>query len=729
MTEHHTFSPVVEALKDLPVAQVTKDVVGSVKQGKVTILTAETGSGKTLLANSVLADASDHQVVVLVPRRFLAVNAAETIASIGGFEVGKEVGYGIGSQADDRAVFTKDTKLVFATYGYALRSGLINTAKTIVCDEVHEAGVDTSLARAVLHKRLKGEPSLHVVEMSATLNAKKQAEFWQDIAPTEIFHAEGKAFPCEDRHVIPRSKTVEQTAIDLLKSENRKGIAIFRPGVKEVTDTVTALTAALTDAGLHDVEVAGIYGDMEKEERDKATAPPAEGHRKILVGTNVIESGVNIKWLDTGISDGKCKVPYYRPYNGARALITEELPQWRLVQQQGRVKRFTNGIFVLNSDVPYEARAQAASAEITRVSLKGLVMHAAKYGLDPTKLKYDAPVDAKSFAAAKKELKNLDLLNEDWSLTPKGEFASTLPLEADAASMLWKIDPAVANDAIELTAIVEQGGLRADFHKGHGLDKQSDMIDALKAFRKLGKGATQEECEAQNVSWKRYKDTRELIEDLHRRLDKELPQVEQRRLSAEEMTYLILKGGVNRLFTSGREYHSVVNQGPGYGQDRDSGVGGGRAEFAVGMLREIHPQKRAGEDDDKKKKKDKDKDKGDKKPEVKTLLTDITRVDKEVVFKFAAENPGTLTNITLSRRKKKRDEFEATWMGGQRVSFDIPRPPSPELLSIIGEESYHAHLRKNGEYVPEKNPEGKPLGVANSNVEEVVLKKRRGVGG
>ena len=143
MGEKH-FTQAIKTLTDegLPVAEIVADILKSVAEKKVTIVTAKTGSGKTLLANAALADSCDHPVWVLVPRRFLAINAAESVAKLSGKVLGQEVGYAIGQKSTGRSNFSPTkSKLIFATYGYALSSGLLDDpkTKTIVCDEVHEA--------------------------------------------------------------------------------------------------------------------------------------------------------------------------------------------------------------------------------------------------------------------------------------------------------------------------------------------------------------------------------------------------------------------------------------------------------------------------------------------------------------------------------------------------------------------------------------------------------------
>lgn len=693
--KHHTFAKAAEALKDLPVAEVVGDVVRSVQEGKVGILTAETGSGKTLLANSMLADAVDEQVVVLVPRRFLAINAAEAIAELAGVELGKEVGFAIGQQAGDKSQFSPDTKLLFATYGYALSSGLIDSAKVIVADEVHEAGIDTSLARALIHKRMERDPSLRVVEMSATLDAKKQAGYWEDIAETAIHHADGKAFPCEFRHIASREASIEQTALDLIQREGRKGIALFRPGVGEVEGTAENLRNLCQARGLTHVEIATIYGDMDMKEREAATKAPEEGNVKILVGTNVIESGVNIKWLDTGVSDGKGKVPYFRD-TGAEALVLEDLPQWRIVQQEGRVKRFTDGVFVLHSQTGMADRPQQQVPEIERISLTRLVMHAARFGINPEKLKYDAAVDRRKLREAREDLKRLELVTDDWRLTEKGEFVMTLPVGPEAGAMLWAATPDIRDAAIELAAVAEVGGLRADYRQAHGMDINSDLLDGLKAFKALGGEATERDCASMNVSWKRYKEVKGLVEDMHRRLDGEQP-VPQRAAGDADLRHLLLHGSVNHLFEV-REpvYNELLRPGESYEPAESTVTHGSNDRFAIGHLREI-PTRSGG---------------------TRNIVQNVTRIPREDLCRFAASRDGVFTDIAFQRKTKGNgrhyDSFTANYFGKTPIEVNIGREPSEAIRKLI-EPAYTAFRREKGDDVERPRPQG----VGNTGVAEV----------
>ena len=670
-----SFAGVEEKLKDLPVNKVVDDVIDSVKGGNVTVLTAETGSGKTLVASSKLADASDGQVVVLVPRRFLAINAAQTIAELSGTELGKEVGYAIGRESGDLSNFSPDTKLVFATYGYALSSGLLDKAKTIVLDEVHEKGVSTSLARSIIHDRLKTDKNLKVLEMSATLDAEAQAGYWRDAAKTKTIHAEGKSFECDCIH--DDRDSVEENVLDLITDpeKNRKGVAVFRAGVGEVKETANKLQKMFAEKGITDVEISTIYADMSAEDRAKALEKPAEGNRKILIGTNVIESGMNIPWLDSGVSDGKTKVPYYRD-NGAKALVLEDLPQWRITQQEGRIKRFCNGIFVLASEMGFEERELDSTPEITRVSLNNLVLQAANYGKNPEKLYYDAHVKSSSIKRAKEDLMRLKLINDDYTLTEKGKFAISVPLEIEPATMLWQAPNAIQSDITILAAIAEIGDLRNNEPiiddeenkdkpkptKGFGMDQNSDLLDAFKAFKELGNDANEDNCKNRKVSWKKYNDVKELVDELnHRRgietkIDGE-QETNQRPAKDEELVQAILQGNVNHLFNK-NEWKCkglIYDEKDTYFIDKESCVNQ-EHRFATVDLRELQSGK--------------------------IIAQNVTNISTSALLKFAKKE-GLLSEPVFHNNGDKGYSFTTNYCGKGEIEMKIKLPLSQEMKDFI----------------------------------------------
>jgi len=589
-----SFEKLFKILSYLPIAKIADDVIESVISDTVTILSSATGSGKTLFVTSLLAEMeSSERVVVLVPRRFLAVHAAEIIAELTETKIGTLVGYAVGSQSGDKSCFDREqTRLLFATYGYALASGLVKTAKVVVLDEVHETTLELSIVRALIYRRLADGEKIKLLEMSATMDAVQQSAYWDAISTTHIFRIDGSTHPCERRH-RPAGNPAHE--VMTLIEEGRRGILVFRPGVGEVQETAEEITK-LAEAAKIQVEVRQIYGEMDHTERHEATQTPAPGTVKVLVGTNVVESGVNITWLDAGVSCGTGKENSVRPATGATYLALINLPQWRLDQQEGRVKRFGPGVFVLCSHLSYGEREVMTVPEIRRLSLTTLVLHCASFGLRTHDLKFDYAPDADKVREAEIHLQRLGLIDVDCKLTEAGENTIDLPIGPETSAMLWHAWKRECLDrAIVLAAVIEVGGLRKDFCFGHYLNHTSDHLDGLMAFIQASilHGVERRTfMEERNISYKKFSAAQDLLRDLERRLtetasfdlDGVIPQLRQS----------IIAGSLNRIFL-GNEYGGMVRpiQSPftlysiGQGSALSNSL---RQSIVTGELRVITPR-------------------------------------------------------------------------------------------------------------------------------------------
>ena len=541
-----SFEKLFDSLGDLPVARIAHEVAASVKAGIVGTLASATGSGKTLYQTAKLADMLDEQVLVLVPRRFLAVNAAETVAELSGYEIGNEVGYAVGSQTGDRSCWSREnTKLVFATYGYALASGLVNTAKNFVLDEVHETSMDLSIIRALLYRRMQNGESIRLLEMSATMDTKLQSGYWNLVAKTEVFEIEGKTFSCDVRHMPAGS--VEQEVMSLI-AEGRRGILVFRPGVGEVKETAEKISDLVSAAGLN-VDVSEIYGEMPYEDRRKATAP-TDKDVKVLVGTNVVESGANITWLDAGVSCGTGKENSVRPATGATYLELIDLPRWRLEQQEGRVKRFRDGVFVLCSPKSFTERERSTRPEIERLALTELVLHCASFGLRSDELTFDYAPNPEKVRSAEEKLQRLGLINEACALTEAGAWIAGLPVGPETGAMLWHASRiGCLPSMLPLAAVIEVGGLRKEFRFTHLKSDSSDYLDGLLAFSEAYEARGKERrkvLEQNNVGYKRFEAASELLRDLSRRIDVPFDFDVEENLS--KLRQCIVAGSLDKLF-------------------------------------------------------------------------------------------------------------------------------------------------------------------------------------
>ena len=118
----------------LPITAYRDQIVEAVKNNPVTVITAETGAGKSTQVPQYLLDAG-YNLVVTQPRRLAARTVAERVAEEMGEEIGLTIGYRTAVDRQDSPA----TRCLFATDGLALVRELMGQNRgVLVLDEVHE---------------------------------------------------------------------------------------------------------------------------------------------------------------------------------------------------------------------------------------------------------------------------------------------------------------------------------------------------------------------------------------------------------------------------------------------------------------------------------------------------------------------------------------------------------------------------------------------------------------
>ena len=169
----------------LPAWGAREALVKAVGGSQVTVVTGQTGCGKSTQVPQFILDAADEagrggecSIVCTQPRRISAVSLATRVA----YERCEEVGTCVGYHVHLRAVRSAATRLLFCTTGILLRrlqgdAGLRGVTCVIV-DEVHERDIDTDFLLAVLKRMIAAGSALKVVLMSATVDAQRFAEYF-----------------------------------------------------------------------------------------------------------------------------------------------------------------------------------------------------------------------------------------------------------------------------------------------------------------------------------------------------------------------------------------------------------------------------------------------------------------------------------------------------------------------------------------------------------------------
>ncbi|OAE27235.1 hypothetical protein AXG93_473s1060 [Marchantia polymorpha subsp. ruderalis] len=168
--------------RELPVRRQKTRIVEKIKENRVTIILADTGSGKSSQVPQMLLEEGMGPIICTQPRRLAVATVAKRVAEERGCTLGGEVGYQIGQQK----VSSTRSMIVFKTSGVLLEElrtngvAAINKYKVIILDEVHERSVESDLVLTSV-KHLLQSTSVKLVLMSATADLLKYEVYFKDI--------------------------------------------------------------------------------------------------------------------------------------------------------------------------------------------------------------------------------------------------------------------------------------------------------------------------------------------------------------------------------------------------------------------------------------------------------------------------------------------------------------------------------------------------------------------
>ncbi|PQE04619.1 helicase associated domain-containing protein [Rutstroemia sp. NJR-2017a BBW] len=187
-----------ETRKSLPIYAYRDQFLAALEQYQILVIVGETGSGKTTQLPQYLHEAGytkgekgPLKVGCTQPRRVAAMSVAARVADEMGVKVGNEVGYSI------RFEDSTSDKTVLK---YMTDEPDLGGYSAIMIDEAHERTVHTDILLALVKDLARERPDLKLLISSATMNASKFAEYFDD-AP--IFNIPGRRYPV-DIHYTPQ---------------------------------------------------------------------------------------------------------------------------------------------------------------------------------------------------------------------------------------------------------------------------------------------------------------------------------------------------------------------------------------------------------------------------------------------------------------------------------------------------------------------------------------------
>lgn len=289
------------------------------------MIEGHTGCGKTTQVPQFIMDsyawngnATDCNILISQPRRISAISLADRVA----YERKETVGDVVGFQVRLERVSPKELGgILFCTTGILLKKLQQNPSlkgcSHVILDEAHERHVDTDMLMILLKRALKQNPDLKVLIMSATINA----HLFQKYFDCPAIKVPGRLYPVkmhflEDIERLPNIERYRKTyvykkynndederlSIDFEKivqtikwiSHNKPHGAIlcFLPGWNEITKVQSMLenSSLKTENQL----ILPIHSKVSNDAQRKIFAPTSKGTRKIILATDIAETGVTV---------------------------------------------------------------------------------------------------------------------------------------------------------------------------------------------------------------------------------------------------------------------------------------------------------------------------------------------------------------------------------------------------------------------------------------------------
>ncbi|HSO61303.1 MAG TPA: ATP-dependent helicase HrpB [Desulfobacterales bacterium] len=473
----------------LPIATVLEDLKAVLRERPGAVLLAPPGSGKTTRVPLALLDEpwlADRRIVMLEPRRLAARAAAAYMAGLLGEPVGRTVGYRVRM---DTAVGPR-TRIEVVTEGVLTRlmqsdASLAGTG-LLIFDEFHERHLEADLGLA-LCLDLQGvlNPDLKLLVMSATMETGSVAAV---LGAAPVVACEGRLFEVETRYAGRRGDQPierEVAAAVLAAAEDEAGsILVFLPGAPEIRRVRALLQASRLGP---EWVLVSLFGNLTREEQDRAIAPAPAGRRKIVLATNIAETSLTIEGIRVVVDSGFARVPRFDVRSGMTRLVTLPVSRESADQRRGRAGRMGPGVCIrLWSKEAHGSLLPRNTPEILQADLAALALELAVWGVDsPGRLRWLDPPPAAAFDQGRQLLSEVGALDGAGAVTRHGRRMAELPMHPRLAHMvLAALDAGAGGAACDLAALLSE----RDFVPFASGEQDSDLRLRLEIMHDLRGG-------------------------------------------------------------------------------------------------------------------------------------------------------------------------------------------------------------------------------------------------
>ncbi|XP_061656994.1 ATP-dependent RNA helicase DHX29 [Syngnathoides biaculeatus] len=218
-------------------------------------------------------------------------------------------------------------------------------------------------------------------------------------------------------------------------------VLVFLPGLAHIQQLFDLLSSDRRFKDKNRYRIVALHSTLSSKEQAAAFTVPAAGVRKIVLSTNIAETGVTIPDVVFVVDTGKTKENKYHESSQMSSLVETFVSKASALQRQGRAGRVRRGFcFRLYPKYRFDAFMDYSIPEILRVPLEELCLHIMKceYGSPEEFLSgaLDAP-QPQSVMNAVNLLRKIGACQPGRHLlTPLGQHLANLPVNVKIGKML-----------------------------------------------------------------------------------------------------------------------------------------------------------------------------------------------------------------------------------------------------------------------------------------------------
>ncbi|KAL7276155.1 DEAH-box ATP-dependent RNA helicase prp22 [Rhizina undulata] len=474
-----------EQRESLPVHKLRGQLIKAVEENQLLIVVGDTGSGKTTQMTQYLAEArfADRGVIGCTqPRRVAAMSVAKRVAEEVGCRVGQEVGYTI--RFEDCT--SPETKIKYMTDGMLQREVLLDPDlkrySVIMLDEAHERTIATDVLFGLLKKTLKRRPDLKLIVTSATLDAEKFSNYFNQCP---IFTIPGRTYPVEILYTKePESDYLDAALITVMQihlSEPPGDILLFLTGQEEIDTSCEILYERMKALGpsVPELIILPVYSALPSEMQSKIFEPAPPGSRKVVIATNIAETSITIDQVYYVIDPGFVKQNAFDPKLGMDSLVVTPISQAQAKQRAGRAGRTGPGkCYRLYTEAAFQSEMLPTSIpEIQRQNLSHTILMLKAMGInDLLHFDFMDPPPTNTMLTALEELYALSALDDEGLLTRLGRKMADFPMEPALAKVLIaSVDMGCSDEILSIVAMLS---VQTVFYRPKEKQQQADQKKA-----------------------------------------------------------------------------------------------------------------------------------------------------------------------------------------------------------------------------------------------------------